>query len=157
MSDSPEERIKKLVPKNRRKFYQGIYEVSKLSKFQWLCFSSKCISNPFVVQHLREKQKGLCPVCNRFLDGKIVIHHIDYERTCSMAKCKKDLIPIPNPTDKRPGREDHVPDCEKCSLINGESFEKCMDRLALVHQSCHMGIHYYQKYLSINNYSAAYD
>lgn len=157
MSESVEERIRKLVPKNHYGFYKRVYEINKKSKFQWLCFSRKCISNPFVIQHLQTKQKGLCSVCGRFLNDSLVVHHLDYANVCSMAKCKEDLLPIPNPTGKRPGRNDLVPDCEKCATSNGHSFEECMCRLVLVHKRCHMEIHYYQRHLSICENATAPD
>ena len=101
----------------------------------WLNFARRITKNPFVKQHLALRG-NTCAYCSWPLNASYVVHHIDYDHTCSYPGTVRFL----NATAKRPNRSDKAPDCETCKLVQEKAFLSCMVRLALVHKLCNMKI-----------------
>lgn len=104
---------------------------------RWRNFSSRICRHPFVRRTLFERSYGDCRWCGHLLVGNTVVHHIDYNHSCSSDR----FIRIDSTTAKRPERTSKVPDCERCHRDDPMSFDACMCRIVLVHVGCHFEIH----------------
>lgn len=120
-----------LVPKIG---YSDAKEKHNLSE-DWLNFAKRITRNPFVKEHL-SLRVNRCAYCSWPLNAASVIHHVDYDLTCSYSK----TVRYSHPTVKRPNRSDKVPDCGSCKLIQEEAFLSCMGRLVLVHKLCNLRV-----------------
>lgn len=96
--------------------------VTRSQEKGWTTFSEQVCKNSFMKEHLRVDQKNICPVCNKPLSRSFVIHHVDYDHTCSFHET---------------GLESRgVPDCERCYSFRREWFDECVSRLRAVHNGC---------------------
>jgi len=138
---SLEENCKKYRPVTNYKVINSKYKYTS-EDFRFYAFAKKITKNPWVKDYKFAMQEGLCPICNRVLKiDAAVIHHIDYDNTCMHIFNEASLIEYPHPTEKRENRTVRVPDCSECMEEEPERFKECMDRIVLVHRTCHMKIH----------------
>lgn len=126
-----------LLPRKSKAEMRSEYEGQGML-IAWKTFTSRVQKNPFMKRVKQKEQKGLCPICHKYVDADGgLLHHIDYGHICRMPDC----VLFPRPTEKRPHRMVKAPDCETCSRINPRDFAECASRLRLVHKGCHMRIH----------------
>ncbi|XKH50475.1 hypothetical protein LG275_12850 [Chryseomicrobium palamuruense] len=122
----------KVIPKNQsmdmKEKHQG--------KEEWKMFARRVQKNPFVKNHLLNRENQKCSWCGWSIDNDFVVHHIDYDHVCEY----KVMREYPSPTVKRPKRMVKVPDCESCSMANPNLFSGCMSRLTPVHKLCNFKI-----------------
>ena len=86
---------------------------------EWLLFSKRICANGYVRGALIECQEGVCAICGNPLGGHAIVHHVDYDHTCSNS-----------------GAKGTVPNCELCHKTHPDRFEDCVSRLRAVHPSC---------------------
>ncbi|MBR3316491.1 MAG: hypothetical protein IKG21_01535 [Atopobiaceae bacterium] len=86
---------------------------------EWLLFSRRICASEYVKGALIDRQQGVCAICGNPLGGHAVVHHVDYDHTCSNS-----------------GAEGTVPNCEQCCKTHPHRFEDCVSRLRAVHPSC---------------------
>jgi hypothetical protein len=98
----------------------------------WRNFARRITRNLFAKAHLFNREGGQCALCSRPLGEVFVIHHIDYDHTCSFNK----TLRIDASTPKRPGKLRTVPDCEACKVECEARFRSCLSRVTVVHKGC---------------------
>ncbi|WP_111710311.1 hypothetical protein [Lutibacter citreus] len=127
---------------NYREFYpinntQDLFEskfkhLNTTEQNRWKNFKNRIPRSNFIKEKLKLRQSRICPICYKILNENIVVHHIDYDRLCDFDTYDKQL----SPTIKEPNRELDVPNCNNCNNTN-----ICLDKLVLIHNSCHMILH----------------
>lgn len=131
-----------MVRLNYKEFYpvnntQDLFEskfkfLNTVEQNRWRNFKNRIPRSNFIKEKLKLRQSGICPVCSKALNENIVVHHVDYDRLCDYDTFEKQL----SPTLKNPNRELDVPKCNSCNNTN-----ICLDKLVLIHNSCHMILH----------------
>ncbi|WP_024742374.1 hypothetical protein [Tenacibaculum maritimum] len=93
----------------------------------WRLFGHRITKNPFFRNFKIISQNKICPICDIELDGKICLHHIDYDHICQRGE--NILI----------GK--NMPNCKSCFNENPDFFISCSLRTVVVHNSCHGKLH----------------
>ena len=102
----------------------------------WKKYKSKITKNIFVKRYLYAVDGSTCPFCHREFKSEPIIHHLDYDHTCTFEK----IIELDTSTIKRPNKMTTVPDCESCHNDNNSIFLECMNKLMIVHSYCNKRI-----------------
>jgi Fe-S cluster biosynthesis and repair protein YggX len=125
---------KEFYPKNcpQELYEEKIKNLNDSDQRRWNNFKNRIVKSSFIKQNLKKRQSNICPICSKYLNDKIVIHHIDYDRLCDFENYRKQI----SPTTKNPNREIKIPNCESCANTN-----KCQEKLVLIHNVCHMILH----------------
>lgn len=113
-------------------FEKKIKQLTESDQKKWKNFKNRIPRSSFIKNKLKNRQSNTCPICSNILNNNIVVHHIDYDHLCVSENYQKQK----SPTHKNPNRELNVPNCINCNRIN-----PCLDRLVLIHNSCHMILH----------------
>ena len=121
---TPEEIRKLPVALNTRNIISKKY----MDSVSWKAFSEKICKIDFIKQYLNNEQHNICAVCKRSMNNNTVIHHIDYDWSCSFCNSEFEWR-IPNTRTQ--------PNCELCFNAHRAWFDACVSRLALLHSSCH--------------------
>ncbi|SEC64971.1 hypothetical protein SAMN04489761_3396 [Tenacibaculum sp. MAR_2009_124] len=93
----------------------------------WRLFAHRINKNPFFKNFKIISQTKICPICGHELDGKICLHHIDYDHICQRGE--NILI----------GK--NMPNCKICFNETPDFFISCSIRTVVVHNSCHGKLH----------------
>jgi len=113
-------------------YEKKIKKLNNSKQRRWNNFKNRITKSSFIKQNLKKRQLNICPICSKHLNESIVIHHIDYDRLCDFESCQRQK----SPTNKKPNRERKIPNCDTCPSMN-----KCLDKLVLIHNICHMILH----------------
>jgi hypothetical protein len=121
-------------PKNcPQELYEKKIKILKDSEQRrWNNFKNRISRSNFIKNNLKKRQLNICPICSKYLNENIVVHHIDYDRLFDFESYQRQK----SPTIKKPNREIKIPNCDNCPSTN-----KCLDKLVLIHNICHMILH----------------
>ena len=97
----------------------------------WEIYTNRICQNSFMKEHLKAVQNSICPVCNCRLEKNAVIHHVDYDHSCTF--CNSGL-------EWRKPKMRVQPNCELCFNDHREWFDICASYLQLLHNHCHFYI-----------------
>ena len=122
-------------------FEKKIKFLSDSDKKKWNNFKNRIVRSNFIKDELKQRQNNICPICSKFLNNNIVVHHTNYDNLC----VSENYIKQKSPTPKKPNREINIPKCNTCKNI-----KPCTEKLVLIHHVCHMILHKQEGRISKN-------
>ena len=93
----------------------------------WRLYGHRITKNLFFRNFKIVSQNKTCPICDIELEGKICLHHIDYDHVCQRGE---NILLVKN-----------MPNCKSCFNENPDFFISCSLRTVLVHNNCHGKLH----------------
>lgn len=106
---------------------------------QFLAFQH-CSHNHFLRETLYQRQHGLCPYCGKPVIGTKIntrVHHNTYAHHCQYPG-PEIKVHCPQSNGSISAKS---PNCELCYYQHPKFAEACLERLSLLHDTCHQTLH----------------
>lgn len=115
--------IKKYSAKNRKRQMGNLHKYSK----EWRLYAYRIGKQQYFRQFKLIQQNYMCPICDKILVGKNILHHIEYNHVCQRF-LDNQVFP-------------KQPECNLCHAETPLYFHLCSENTVIVHNHCHGKLH----------------